>query len=122
MSPSRRTRMSAGARLTALTGLATLRVEFPERRACPGQPDQEWRRRPALAQVAVECLDPVENLREADLIGTAHRTASIGRKAVSGQVDDVDVGGAGGNPVLEHASALVDHRVKGTLANLLVFD
>src|SRR4051794_16962788 len=112
--------MSAGARLTALTGLATLRVECPEGGPCPGQPAEERRRRPALAKLAVECLDPIENLCQADLIRTAHGAASIGGESVSRQVDDVDVGGAGRYPVLEHAGTLVDHRVKSTLANLLV--
>src|SRR3954462_7527324 len=101
MPPSRRTTMSAGARLTALTGLATLRVECPERRTVLRQPHQERRRGPALAEVAVECLDPVENRRQADLVGAAHRSPAVRRESVSRQVDDVDVGGAGGDPVVE---------------------
>src|SRR4249920_2494390 len=106
MSALRRQAMSGAATLTARTRSATCNVELAERRPGLRQPHEQRRRRPPLAQITMKRIDPGQNRREADLIRAEHRTAAIGGEPVAGQVDDVDVGGAGRDPVLEYPSAL----------------
>ena len=95
-------------------------IVLAERRALVRQPLEQRRRRPAVAELAMERRDAIENLRQTDAVRVEHRPAPKGRKAVAGQVDDVDVGGAQRNAFLEHARAFVDERVDRPLANLVV--
>src|SRR5207302_8027485 len=51
-----------------------------------------------------------------------HRPAAIGREAVAGEVDHVDVGGAQRDAFLEDVRALVGERVHAALDDFLIAD
>src|SRR5712692_11602126 len=83
---------------------------------------QERRRAPEVAVRAVEALHIREHPIEPDRVGVEHRPAAPSREAVAGDVDDVDVGGAQRDALLEQLGALVDQRVDGALDDLVVGD
>src|SRR6185436_16358134 len=43
---------------------------------------------------SLKLLDRIQDVLQADRVGIEHRPAAVGREAVAGQVDHVDVGGA----------------------------
>ena len=96
----------------APTALGAASVQLAERRpfaapaaraaapASSAAPSSRWNARHAVV-----------DLLQADAVGVEHRAAAPGREAVAGQVDDVDVGGAQREALLEDARAFVDQRV-----------
>src|SRR5438105_2022524 len=80
-------------------------IEFP---SFLGELDQQRCRPPCLPLVALlKRFDGVQNLVESDGVRVEHRAAAVGREAVAGEVDHVDVGGAQRDALLEDVRALV---------------
>src|SRR6185295_10924426 len=70
--------------------------------------DEQGRRLPLRALIAfLKLLDGMQNLVQADRVGVEHRPAAVGREAVAGEVDHVDVGGAQGDALLKDVGAFV---------------
>src|SRR5688572_2482272 len=68
---------------------------------------------------AVELSYALEHARKPDRVRVPHRPATMGGEAVAVDVDDVDVAGAQGDPLLEEARALVHERVDGAVHDLV---
>src|SRR5262249_12057834 len=66
--------------------------------------------------------ETVADLTEPDLVGVEHRATAPYRPAVAVDPDHVDVTRPIGDPLLEDARALVDHRVDHALDDLLLVD
>src|SRR5215212_11315025 len=61
-------------------------------------------------------------MAQAHLLAIEHRTAAIDRPAIAVDPDDIDVGGANGDALLQDLRALVDHGIDAALQDLLVRD
>src|SRR5688572_4443738 len=64
--------------------------------------------------------DALVDLGQPDGVCIEHRAAAIRRKAVTGEIDDIDVGSTGGNAFFEDPCAFVDERIDTTLEDLLL--
>src|SRR6185503_8184934 len=85
--------------------------------------DEQRRGLPLVPLVSLpEFLHGGEDFRKPDRVGVEHRPAAVGREAVAGEVDHVDVGGAQGDAFLEDGRAFVDQRVDQALYDLVVTD
>src|ERR1041385_5333393 len=84
-----------------LRGRAAL-IEGAEGRSLAGEAREERRRLPAFAMLAVECRHALVDLLQPDGVGVEHRAAPEAGEAVAGQVDDVDVRGAGREALFEN--------------------
>src|SRR5437762_5571241 len=71
---------------------------------------EEWRRLPKRG-IGVgnrgQLFHSADNVVQAERVGIEHRSATIQRKAVARQVDQVDVGRAKGNALLQDARAFI---------------
>src|SRR5690349_3817162 len=65
-------------------------------------------------------FDPAQDLVQPDGIRVEHRPAAVGREAVAGEVNHVDVRGAQRDAFLEDLRAFVDQRVDEALHDFLV--
>ena len=54
------------------------------------------------------------------MVGIEHGTAPVGRKSISVQIHDIDIGTALCDPFLDDAGTLVDERVDAALHDLMV--
>src|SRR5689334_24059131 len=88
-----------------------------------GEFDEQRRGLPHRALVSLlELFDRGQHLVQAHGVGVEHRPAAVGREAVAGEVDHVDVGGAQRDTFLEDLRALVHERVDKALDDLVVGD
>ena len=55
---------------------------------------EQRRGRPEFAVLTFEFADAIINLFQTDHVGVPHGTTAVGRVAIAGDVDDVDVHGA----------------------------
>src|SRR6185369_3910078 len=86
-----------------------------------GKFDEQGRGLPDLSHVALaEFFDRGEHLGQAHGVGVEHRPAAVGREAVAGEVDHVDVGSAQRDAFLEDVGRLVHQRVDQPLDDFLV--
>src|SRR6185436_3378857 len=86
-----------------------------------GKFDEQGRGLPDLSHVALaEFFDRGKHLGQAHGVGVEHRPAAVGREAVAGQVDHVDVGSAQRDAFLEDVGGLVDERVDQPFDDFLV--
>src|SRR5712691_7566256 len=86
---------------------------------------QERRGLPELGlgvRVLREPLDGPHDVEEADGVRMEHRPAAGRREAVSRQINDVDIGGALGDSLLEDERAFVDQCEDAALHDLVVAD
>src|SRR5207249_5404154 len=83
---------------------------------------QQRRRLPELAVLALELADARVDLVQAHRIGIEHRAAAPSWETVAVHVDQVDVGGALRDALLEDLGAFVHQRVDRALHDLLVGD
>src|SRR5262245_56653697 len=84
---------------------------------------EQRRRIPRLPLIAfLETFDRIQHLVQTDGVRIEHRSAPIGREAVAGEVDHVDVGGAQGDAFLEDVRAFVDQRVDQARDDFVVAD
>src|SRR3974390_1390559 len=96
-----------------------LRIQAAERTTLPGQPPEQRRRLPELAELAMKFGHAVVDFLHAYGVGIPHRAAAIRRETVSGQVHGVDIGGAQRVTLFQDARAFVDHGVNRALDDLL---
>src|SRR5262245_6442498 len=88
-------------------------IEFP---SLFSEFDEERRGLPHLSHVALlEFLDGGQHLRQPHGVRVEHRPAAVGREAVAGEVDHVDVGGAQRDALLEDVRGFVDECVDQAL-------
>src|SRR5207248_10736379 len=87
---------------------------------------REQRRRLPEAGIAMrigsEAPHRALHVIESHRVGVEHRSAAIARKAVAGEIHDVDIGRAQRNAFVEKLRALVHERVDATLDDLLLGD
>src|SRR6266496_538421 len=101
-----------GVRISAVESLAFL---------CQADKQRRWL--PLRALVALlEPLDCVQHFVQAYGVGIEHRSAAIRRKAIAGEIDHVDVGGAQRDAFLQNVRAFVGKRVDAALDDLVVRD
>src|SRR5947209_20572929 len=96
--------------------------ESVERLAFRGERGEERRRLLESrigARIPREPVHRADDVVETDGVRVEHRSAAERREAVAGQVDDVDVGGALRDPLLEDLRAFVDEREHAALDDLL---
>src|SRR5438067_8164292 len=85
--------------------------------------DEQRRRLPLRALVTLlEPLDRLQHLVQSHGVRVEHRSAAIRRKAVAGEIDHVDVGGAQRDAFLEDVRAFVGERIHAALDDFLVAD
>src|SRR5262245_25946974 len=72
---------------------------------------KQWSRCPVLAMLTSKFENAFVNLVNPDRVRVPHRAADIGRKAVAGNVDRVDVCGALSESLRKNARAFIDHDV-----------
>src|SRR5580693_5778773 len=101
----------------ALGGRALFLVEIGKFLAFFRQSLQKRSWLPKLAVLPVKFLDAVEDFFQTDCVGVPHWSATIGREAVTVQVDDVNVDGAQSVTFLEDACALIYQRVDAAVDN-----
>src|SRR5439155_26329085 len=95
-------------------------IEAGESSAFLGKALQQWRRFPPLAMLTLKFEDAIVNLFQADRVRIPHWTTAIGRKAVTGKIDRIDVAGALRVSFIENTSALVNHDVHAALDDFFV--
>src|SRR5581483_1129994 len=83
---------------------------------------QPWRGRPPLAVLRVKALHCLVHFIEPHGLGIEHRAAAKTGKAIAVDIDDVDIGCAQRDALLENLRAGVDKRVDATLDDFLVAD
>ena len=86
------------------------------------KPLQKRSRLPQFAVPLVKLFDAIEDFFQANRVGVPHRSAAIGRKAVTVEIDDVDVDGAQSKPYFKNARALVHQSVDATIDNFILGD
>src|SRR5438045_226809 len=77
---------------------------------------------PKLAMLRLKLHDSRMHLVESDAVGVEHGPAAPSREAVAVDINEIDVGRAVCDAVLEDARAFVDQRVNRALDDLLVSD
>ena len=97
-------------------------VKLAESRPLVRKSHEKRRRFPSGAELAMKRRDPIVNSGKANGVRVEHRAAPMGRKTISGQVNDVDVGRPRCDGCFKHARALVDERVDCPLEDFLVAD
>ena len=111
-------------RVRSLEGAANLedevRIEFDQVLALDLAGDEAGDH--VVARVGLEALHRLHHVEQAHLVRIQHGAAAVDREAVAGDVDHVDVAGAGGDALLEDARAFVDQRVHAALDDFLVAD
>ena len=66
-----------------------------------------------------DSLERAHDVVQSDLVGIEHGSAAEGRKSISIEVHDVDVGGSLRDAVLDDAGAFIDQRIDAALDDLL---
>src|SRR5712691_1451585 len=94
-------------------------VPGPEGLSFRGETHQQRGRRPALAVFRLELDNPVVDPLEAYRIGPKHRPSAIGREAVAGQINDVDIDSSQRRAVFQYTSAFVDQTVQAAFQDFL---
>src|SRR5260221_7865271 len=108
---------------SGVRAVETITASFIEPPALFGEFDKQRRRLQLRALVALlEFLDRSQPAVRPGAVGMEHRPAAIGRKAVAGEVDHVDVGGAQRDAFLEDVRALVGERVHAALDDFVIAD
>src|SRR6185503_20127177 len=118
-------RLSAPRQLlqSGVLAVETITASFIEFPAFLGELHEERRRLPLRALIAfLKGLNTLQNLIESDAIRIEHRPAAVGRKAVAGEVDHVDVRGAQRDAFFEDVGAFVHQGIDQSLHDLLVGD
>src|SRR5947208_5172689 len=88
-----------------------------------GKFDEQGRRLPLRALVALlKSPDRRSHVVQPDGLGVEHRPAAIRRKAIAGEIDHVDVGGAQRDPFFQDIRAFVHQRVDAALDDFLIRD
>ncbi|MNQ86810.1 hypothetical protein D3C85_1020120 [compost metagenome] len=64
----------------------------------------------------------MQHIVQAELVGIKHRSAAMGREAVAGQEDHVDIAGTLGDALFENPRAFVDQRIQRALQQALWID
>src|SRR5262245_36637270 len=72
---------------------------------------KQWSRCPVLAMLTAKFENTFVNLLKPNRVRVPHRAAAVGRKAVAGNVDRVDVCGALSESLGENARPFIDHDV-----------
>ena len=70
----------------------------------------------------MKLVDALVNILQTNRICVPHWAASVWRKAVTIDVDDVDIHGAHGEAFIEDTRALVDERIYTTIDDLVLRD
>src|SRR5579872_1478135 len=107
--------MTAKGSLRSAIPLALARCEIDEALALAGEFFQKRRRLPPIALCLVEAPHIGIDLIEADRIGIEHRPTAPGRKAIAGQIDDVDIAGPERDAFFEDLGAFVDQPIDAAL-------
>src|ERR1051325_5918375 len=108
---------------SGVRAVETITASSIEPPAFLGEFDEQRRGLPHRALVSLlELFDRGEHLLQAHGVGIEHRPAAVGREAVAGEVDHVDVGGAQRDAFVEDLRALVDQRVDQALDDLVIRD
>src|ERR1700730_12029983 len=99
---------SAVERLAFRSEFGQQRCRLPERRIC--------------VRIGRQARHAAHDVVETQHVGVEHGPAAIQRKAITGQINDVDVGRALGDALLEDARAFVDQREDAALDDLDIGD
>ena len=84
---------------------------------------EQWRRLPDVAAIfSFEFLDVRQDIVETNLVCPEHWPAGDFWKAVTIDVDDIDVAGTNGDAIFQDSSTFIDHRIQATLKHFIVID
>src|SRR2546427_3577996 len=108
---------------SGVRAVETMTASVIEPPAFFGEFDEQRCRLPLRALVTfLEPLDRVQHFVQSHRVGVEHRPAAVRRKAVAGEIDHVDVGGAQRDAFLEDVRAFVGERIHAALDDFLVRD
>src|SRR5437763_2493341 len=101
----------------------TMTASTIERPSFGGKFRQQRRRRPersVVVGIARQLAHSARHVVEPQRVGVEHRSAAIQRKAVAGQIDEIDVGCAERNALLQNARAFIDEREDQAIDDLII--